>query len=202
MTSPSLGHYPVPPRDHTDQWLFLAQHVGIPTRLLDWTEGSLVALYFALKEEQPVVWMLNPLGLNWLSTNEKVDHSDFDTYGLTWIDRESGVNLAFENIKAAWSGDTGGTILPAAVHPTYIHPRLTVQRSCFTVHGREKDGLAELLKDKNLLRIYSIDPGSRIQIAEDLRILGVTQSTLFPDLDGLATDITRLWRPDLTDTYD
>ena len=57
----------VPMREHTDQWLFLARHAGLPTRLLDWSEGALIALHFALKDPNPVVWMLNPLDLNDLS---------------------------------------------------------------------------------------------------------------------------------------
>jgi hypothetical protein len=60
-------HDAVPMREYTDQWLFLARHAGLPTRLLDWSEGALIALYFALKEPNPVVWMLNPLDLNDLS---------------------------------------------------------------------------------------------------------------------------------------
>ena len=65
---------PIPVREHNDQWLYIMQHVGVQTRLLDWTEGLLQALFFALENEKPIVWMLDPQQLNSLSGFNPPDH--------------------------------------------------------------------------------------------------------------------------------
>jgi hypothetical protein len=183
-------HDVVPDRGNTDQWLFLARHAGLPTRLLDWSEGALVALHFALKEEAPVFWMLNPLDLNDLSYSLRQSTDKMREFPLPWVEaRSPQCNPAFENLAGAWELDSRGVDLPVAVYPTYVHPRLTGQRACFTIHGRKKDGLNSLVSDA-ILKRYIIDPTRRHAMRSELQLLGITDSVLFPELDGLAAELT------------
>lgn len=186
----------VPDREATDQWLFLARHAGLPTRLLDWSEGALIALHFALKEENPIVWMLNPLQLNYLACGNALDGGEFGEreFPITWHrPNPPEVNIGFENIGGAWTGDASGVPLPVAVHPSYVHPRLRGQSACFTVQGKRKEGLAMLLPGEVLKR-FEIDRKCRHAMIAELRVLGITESVAFPDLDGLARELSERFR--------
>lgn len=183
--APAVGYGSTPPRSETDQWLFLMQHAGAPTRLLDWTEGALIGLYFALQFEQPVVWMLNPIGLNRLTAP---NYPDTNMYPLTWHRPKVGINIGFENIRAAWESDKGGTQVPIAIKPTYVHPRMNAQKSCFTIQGADKRPLYEIIAPE-LLRKYQIRSGAITKMVRELKVMGVTRSSMFPELDGVAVEL-------------
>lgn len=162
----------LPDREKIDEWLFLAQHVGLRTRLLDWSEGALIGLYFAIG---------CPTGL---------DANALQEFPLPWHRPAppEPLNAAAENVCGAWEHDGPGVSLPVAVHPSYVHGRLRAQRGCFTVHGKNKAGLQSLIP-ATILKRYEIDLERRSAIARDLSRLGITESVAYPDLDGLARDL-------------
>ena len=180
----------LPDRKKTDQWLFLAQHVRLPTRLLDWSESALLALYFAVKCNPPVVWMLNPLHLNYhaLGGPPNIDPNALREFWLPWHKPLCDINPAHENIRGAWENDRPGVDLPVAVHPSYVHSRLRAQRGCFTVHGKRKESLNTLVPP-SILRRFVIDPQHALDIRKNLAVLGITESVAYPDLDGLSRDL-------------
>jgi hypothetical protein len=182
----------VPARGDVDSWLFLMQHFRLPTRLLDWSEGALIALYFALQEKKPVLWMLNPSGLFRLAVNDP-DIPD-NVFPLTWFrPAKPAMNIGTENVRAAWERGRTPFDLPAPIEPTYVNIRMNAQRSRFTAHGKLLKPMPDLVPD-TILKKYVIYPKKREEMLRQLRSLGIGRASLFPDLEGLAHELGELYR--------
>jgi hypothetical protein len=164
------------------EWYFLMQHHGLPTRLLDWTGGSLIALHFALSSNtgnsDAAVWVLDPKALNQWS------------YGMPEL-LITGGDFAPDDLPARYLGlvyhKTKLADKPVAIVPPFNSARITAQRGTFTVHGRDVLPLEEQFKGR-LTRIV-VPKSSVLSMRRQLRSAGISEFTLFPELDGLCRDI-------------
>ena len=84
--------------------------------------------------------------------------------------------------------------MPLALDPPHVARRVSVQRSHFTIHGRDRNALDKLAKeaDSRLQKII-IGRDAVKSMIDDLATLGVTETTVFPDLEGLSRDLMRSW---------
>ena len=159
------------------EWYFIMQHYGLPTRLLDWTTGSLIALHFALctqtAEQDAAVWVLDPWDLN----SRSLGSGDLLLSTDTQADRYLPPLYGSGRIPAR----------PIAIVPPYNSPRITVQRGAFTVHGSSTRPLDDQFKSR-LARIV-LPSSAALRLRRQLRTAGISEFTLFPELEGLARDI-------------
>lgn len=188
-TAPAMLRGPTPhPSRHTVWWT-IGQHHGLPTRLLDWAESSLVGLYFAVtgtsQKDDPAVWMLNP---------DTINKGLLSAPGHTPVVVGSAQD---RKVDRRWGLLTGKHQLPAtrpiAVRTVAMSERVSGQHGVFTLFGTDKDGLESLKGDASILRCLDIDPNAICRIQEELRQAGVTAATIFPDVDGLCRSLKSLW---------
>lgn len=181
----------VPPPEDNLTWLFLMQHHGAPTRLLDWTESALIALYFAVEkdfENDGELWALHPDTLN---ARAKVGRGFplLNNPVLGFLANEpfvpDGKELA-QTFKLPAIPDW-----PIALRPTTSFRRMVVQSSVFTIHPSRSHGKAipDVLPEEEFLVCYHVPATMKQQLLNELWALRITRRTLFPDLDSLSKTI-------------
>jgi len=185
------------PSDHWE-WYFLMQHYGVPTRLLDWSDGALVALYFALKPcdatHDAVVYMLDPWWLNELVFKKLPVCKDDRSRGSALPDWPEAQDYLS---KDEFDNESVGPKLPLAIDPSHVARRFAAQRSRFTIFGRDTNGLARLCKkeDKNCpLRRILIKRSAVQEMREDLALCGISESMIFPDLEGFGRELNSIFQ--------
>ena len=173
-----------PNRDDLFSWLFLMQHYRLPTRLLDWTENPLVALFFAVEnkksdDKDAAIWALKPSILN----STQVKKNKILLSGN--VDAKPIVSEAF-NVN---SHNPDRKIV--AVNPEQADIRQLIQQSEFTVHGSPTP-MENLNESDMFLGKILIPSNAKVAFRQLLTIFGISRSYLFPDLENLSIELASL----------
>lgn len=199
---------------------FLMQHYKIKTRLLDWTENSLLALFFAVSEsatikDDAIVWILQPFKLNNYTINTilgsdksfmLIPHGTDAEQPQDLLNAENKVRLDeltrrylrmdFENQD---SDILKNIYHPLAIYPLYLDERMSAQKTCFTIFGNKINGLLSIKEHENLLESITIAGDKKIKILNELRLVGIDFDSIYPDLDGLGRSINGKYQREFYD---
>jgi hypothetical protein len=177
------------------KWLFLMQHHGMPTRLLDWTQNILVATFFAVigtkkdDENDGQVWSIKPLELNKaggicfafpLPGHPIVEYLSREMFYS--LEKKVGLLKKLELREIPTH--------PVAILPPLCWSRMIAQSSVFTLHPKPRSGENIHVAPAELTR-YKIPVKLKKKIRIELRHLGMEYRTLFPELDSISKDMTQ-----------
>lgn len=152
--------------------LGIAQHNGVPTRLLDWSWSALSALWFAVREPWQVDWKSDSAIYAFHLEEDDIQNQD----------------------DALWSEPFGSRGTKFFL-PRHVNVRITAQEGLFSVHpfSNASKRFVELERNKKYKdRFFRFDVPRqrREEIKLQLRTLGVHAATVFPDLVGIAEFLT------------
>ena len=195
--------------------LTIAQHHGLPTRLLDWTYSPYIALHFATANHEK----FHIDGVIWVVNFEKA-HRLLPAELRTWLDEEGAqaftVELlssirfdpkncpvheesAFHDvIRSLYEFDSLRSIKDFLLffEPPSMDERIVNQFSLFSVMPNPEQAIDDwLFNQKDLYRRVIIPSQFKWEIRDKLDQCNITERVLFPGLDGLGSWLRRHYSP-------
>lgn len=176
-------------------WLALAQHHGLPTRLLDWTYSPLVALHFAVAD----FTRYDRDGLIWAANY--VDTKKYLPDQLKRVIAEEGSHIFTAEMldKAVNTLPELGALrredFAVFFEPPSIDDRIVNQYAVFSMMSNPNVLIDDWLRRKQIRSFKIIIPAKlKWEFRDKLDQSNINERVLFSGLDGLATWLKRHYR--------
>ncbi len=206
---PYIKELPIRPENILD-WLSLAQHHGLATRLLDWTDNPYVALWFAIEDisEEDLELMSPAVYIVKVRVNQSIAYKSYVIDPINFNNHKNNppckinYNRVEKEFPLLQLDDT------YFFKPRITSPRLLAQGGWFSIAKNEYDSHAEgnmgcWFKDKlvpieeeNHFELQKVFIKKDIELIFHLRhqlnLFDINNRKLFPDIDGLSKYINWL----------
>ena len=177
-------------------WLALAQHHGVPTRLLDWTYSPFVAMHFATEaveyfDRDGVIWTVD-----YVKTNDLLPR-----VLRTMLENERAEAFTADMLVEAADSLHAFDALAKAPFLVFFEPpsldeRIVNQFALFSMLSSPTVSLDDwLARHPDVVRRLVIPAGLKWEIRDKLDQANITERVLFPGLDGLGRWLSRYYTP-------
>jgi hypothetical protein len=166
------------------------QQYGLPTRLLDWSRSLAVAAYFAIRDinsnDDGAVWVI--------ASKHLMEKRGYSNAWRTLVGDPKIENMAMrENDSDLMEFSS---LTPVALSPDQFVTRMIVQKGIYSLHTFKKCLLEAMgVEDRDeygdacFLHKIIIPKEAKESLRSELMVVaGISEETLFPDIEGFARD--------------
>ncbi len=178
--------------DHVWNWLSLAKHHGLPTRLLDWSYSPYVAMHFATHnfqdfDQDGAIWCVDYQRTNDLlpaPLKQILARDDANIFTTEMLNRVATTLDEFDQL-----GDADFVLF---FEPPSLDERIVNQFALFSLPSSATMSLEELLHRREATYLRIIIPSAlKWEVRDKLDQANITERVLFPGLDGLSQWLKR-----------
>jgi hypothetical protein len=184
------------------QWVSIAQHHGLPTRLLDWSYSPFVAMHFATAnlecmDEDGVIWCAHAQAMQqWLPPTLKKSLADAgaNVFTVEMLEQEAA---GFDALTGAPSVEEDFAVF---FEPPSLDLRIVNQVALFSFLSRTDTRMDEWLLNKSgecpqVFKKILVPAAVKWEVRDKLDQANINERVLFPGLDGLSSWLKRWYLP-------